>query len=294
MSAMKTDPAPSRLAYKLQRWWLTPMVRATLRTGVPAFVLAFSVGFFLADKRTVEAFSLSVLEIRRSIEERPEFMVHAMRVEGASDELAHDIGEAMGVDFPVSSFDLDLAALLELVSDLDAVAQAELTIRPGGILEVTLKERTAALVWQGPRAIEALDATGHRVVALNSRDERPTLPLVVGAGANSAAAEALALMAAAAPIAEHVLGLVRLGERRWDVVLEGGQRIQLPAQGAVEALDRVLAAHAARGLLQRDILLVDMRNPQRPTLRLSPEAVDAVAAARVLAAFERDKRKNDG
>jgi cell division protein FtsQ len=70
-----------------------------------------------------------------------------------------------------------------------------------------------------------------------------------------------------------------MGERRWDLVLGRDQRILLPSDGAVAALDRVLALDAARDLLSRDIAVVDMRNPNRTTIRLNEAA--AVALRRV-------------
>jgi len=282
VSAVRPDPAPSKLAYRMQRWWLTPVVRATIRVGVPAFVLAFSAGFYLSDPKTIEAISLEVMEIRRSVEERPEFMVHAMRLDGASEELSDDVAEVMGVDFPVSSFDLDLQELVVAVAGLDAVAEVNMTIRPGGILEVALSEREAALVWQSMDALEALDRDGHRVGPMKARQNRMDLPLIVGAGADQAAAEALELIRTARPIAEKVGGLVRVGERRWDVVVIDGPRILLPENDAVDALNRVLAAHSARELLDRDLVHIDMRNPQRPTLRLTQSAQDRVVAQRTM------------
>ena len=292
---MKHDPAPSRLQYKLQRWWLTPVVRAALRVGVPAFVLAFSAGFYLSNPKTIEAISLTAMEIQRSVEERPEFMVHAMRIEGASDELSHDVTDVMGVDFPVSSFDLELQHLVEVVAGLDAVAEVNMIVRPGGILEVALEEREAAIVWKSPDAIEALDANGHRVGPLAAREARADLPLIVGEAADEAAAEALELLRAAGPMAANIAGLRRVSARRWDVVVIGGPRIMLPAEDAVGALNRVLAAHTARQLLSRDVTYVDMRNPHRPTLRLTQDALDGVAAIRTLASERRQANEaSDG
>ena len=84
----------------------------------------------------------------------------------------------------------------------------------------------------------------------------------------------LALIRAAAPLTDRMRGLVRMGERRWDVVLDRGQRIMLPETGAVRALERALAMDAAVDMLGREIAAVDLRLPRRPTLRLAGEAVE--------------------
>jgi cell division protein FtsQ len=74
-------------------------------------------------------------------------------------------------------------------------------------------------------------------------------------------AEALALFAAAGPLGDRVRGLVRVGERRWDVVLDRDQRILLPETGAVQALEQVLALDAARTCSTATSCVVDMRLP---------------------------------
>jgi cell division protein FtsQ len=107
-----------------------------------------------------------------------------------------------------------------------------------------------------------------------TRAAHPELPLVAGEGADQAAAEALALLRAAGPLGSRVRGLVRISQRRWDLVLDRGQRIQLPQKQPVQALERVLLMHKAQDLLERDLALVDMRLADRPTIRMSEAAVD--------------------
>jgi cell division protein FtsQ len=77
------------------------------------------------------------------------------------------------------------------------------------------------------------------------------------------------LLATAAPLADRVRGLVYVGQRRWDVALDRDQRIMLPAQGAVQALEKVLILNDTQELLDRAISVVDMRLNERPTLRLA-------------------------
>ena len=44
------DPAPSRLAYKLNRLLLRPMVRRFLRYGLPVLILIAGVAFWASDQ----------------------------------------------------------------------------------------------------------------------------------------------------------------------------------------------------------------------------------------------------
>ena len=95
--------------------------------------------------------------------------------------------------------------------------------------------------------------------------------------------EALEILAAAKPIADRVRGLRRMGERRWDVMLDRQQIIQLPVKDPVPALERVIALHSARDVLGRDVTVVDMRDGRRPVLRLSVPAVDELYRLRAIA-----------
>ncbi|MDJ0628775.1 MAG: cell division protein FtsQ/DivIB [Rhodobacter sp.] len=281
-AAPRRDPAPSRWAFRLHRLWLTPLFRGLMRVGLPVFALVFGLGWVFSVPENRDLVAEQIAELRRSIAERPEFMVKLMAIDGASAELAEDIREVLPIDFPRSSFDLELEALQEVVEELDAVAAADLRIRPGGILQVDVTERIPAVVWRIAGQLEMLDAVGRRVAPLAHRSDRADLPLIAGEGGDVAVPEALDLIVAAAPMAGRVRGLVRMGNRRWDVVLDRDQRILLPETGAVAALERVIALDHAQGLLARDLSVVDLRNAARPTLRMAPQALEELRRIKAL------------
>lgn len=270
----RRDPAPSRLSYRFQRWMLTPGIRLALRIGLPfALTLALASGF-LANQQRRDALNMFLSQMRASIQERPEFMVNLMAIDGAGADLSEDIREVAQIDFPISSFDLDIDRIREEIDGLDPVKSVALRIRPGGILQVDVTERQPVVVWRTRDGVEMLDETGTRVGDLDSRAERADLPLIAGDGADARVTEALALLAAARPLRERLRGLVRIGERRWDVVLDRNQIIQLPQQRPVRALERMIALGHAQDLLERDVVVVDMRLGERPTVRMSRAAVE--------------------
>lgn len=278
----RRDPAPSRAAYRFHRIWLTPLYRSLFRVGIPTFLLLTAIGWYFSNPTNRYAIVEKVQDIRRQVETRPEFMVKLMAVEGASPVLDAAIRQIVAVHFPVSSFDLDLEAMQAEIAALDVVNSADLRIRPGGVLEVNVTEREPVLVWRAPGDLELIDATGHRVASLTDRAARADLPVVAGVGAEKAVPEALALIASASPLADKLRGLVRVGERRWDVVLERGQVIMLPETNPVAALEQILALDQAQDLIARDITRIDMRNPLRPTLRLTAPAVEELRRIRSL------------
>jgi cell division protein FtsQ len=256
------------------------MFRRFLFIGLPAALSLGVVTAWFADQSRRDAIAEGFAEIRHGIEQRPEFMVKLMAIDGASDEVAGDIREIVPVDFPISSFELDLPAVRAQIQTLDAVAQVDVRVRSGGVLQVDVEERVPAIVWRAPAGLELLDADGRRVAALAARSDRADLPLIAGSGADRVVPEALRLIAVAEPVNDRLRGLLRVGERRWDVVLDRNQRILLPETGAVEALEQVLALDEARDLLERNVTVVDMRLPHRPTLRLDSFAVEELRRIR--------------
>jgi len=270
------DPAPSRWSYRMHRLWLTPLFRQMLRVGLPSFVLIFSIGLYLSDDNRRAGLTAAWAGAWEAVEERPEFLVNLLAIDGASPALAEAIRDKLDLKFPLSSFQIDMEAIRAKVEELDAVISADLRVRSGGVLQIIIAERLPVVIWRTETELSLLDAEGKRVARIFARADRPDLPVLAGAGANAAVPEALALLAAAGPISPRVRGLVRMGERRWDLVLDRDQRILLPEDGPVQALERVIALDKADRILERDILSVDLRNEHRPVLRLTPDALGAL------------------
>ncbi|MCP5038869.1 MAG: cell division protein FtsQ [Rhodobacteraceae bacterium] len=285
----KRDPAPSRAAYRLNRLWLTPFFRVFLRIGAP-LALSFAAGiwYFGNDDRLL-AISAGILDIRRSVETRPEFMVQLVAIEGGSPAVDRLIRESFPMELPISSFDLDLELMQAEMAELDVVESVTLRVRPGGVLEISLKERQPAVVWRSRAGTVLLDETGIFIDTLEVRSARTDLPLLAGEGAQDHVAEALNLIRIAAPIRYRLRGLVRVGQRRWDLELTRGQHILLPENNPVSALQQVLALDQAQDLMARDLTTIDMRNPLRPTLRMAPVAIAEMRRIKAIELGEPDR-----
>lgn len=272
----RRDPAPSIWAYRWNRLWLTPAFRRLVRMGVPMLVFVALVGGFLASPARRDMLTTAYADLSAQFQNRPEFMVELLSIEGASDVLAEAIRGDLALALPLSSFALDLESLRKRVEAFDAVARADLRFLPGGILRVDVSERLPALVWRTRDDLWLIDENGKRVAQITARALRGDLALVAGEGADVAAPEALRLIAMAQPLHHRLRGLVRVAGYRWDLVLDRDQRILLPGENAEQALRQVIAEHAASAVLDRDILTLDLRNPRRPTARLGENAAQTL------------------
>ena len=269
-----SDPAPSRWAWRMQRLMLTPGFLLLLRAGVPMALTFGLASWWLSEEANQRLISETVAQARASFETRPEFMVHLMAIDGASDALAEEIREVVPLSFPLSSFDMNLEQIRTTVAGLDPVKKAAVRIRPGGVLQIEVEPRTPVVVWRTAEGLALIDVTGALVDRIARRMDRPDLPLIAGEGAPNHVNEALRLYRAAEPLGKRLRGFVRMGERRWDVVLDRQQRILLPEEAPVQALERVIALDTAEDILRRDIRRVDLRLGARPTVQMTQQATE--------------------
>lgn len=267
------DPSPSRFRYRFERLWLKHSVRRLFGFWIPVGVLGAVVWTASGDP----AVRMKTLQLRDDLRvvvaARPELQVRSTAFPNVTEALQQQILAITGLSLPISTLDLDVAALKAVIETLDAVKSVEVQVVGDGVLEIRAIERTPQMVWRDGETLRLIDDEGQMVAVIARRSARGDLPLIVGQSADVAITEAFALLQASVPISERVRGLVRVGERRWDLVLDRGQTIMLPESGPVTALRRVLELHETQDLLNRDVTVIDMRDMTRPVLRLSDTAI---------------------
>ena len=190
------------------------------------------------------------------------------------------------ISLPASALDVDLAEVRDMVLGLNAVKSTSVRFKANGVLEVAIVERVPSMVWRNLNRIYLLDESGVMVAEVPRRSVRSDLPLLVGEGAGKAMLEAREIFSVLALVEGKVLGLVRMGERRWDVVFEGTV-VMLPADGAADTVRALMEMQARDDILDRDIAVIDMRDPARTVLRLNDEALIELRRLRARVSGER-------
>jgi cell division protein FtsQ len=191
---------------------------------------------------------------------------------------------------PVYTAALDGASDSMLLVDLDEV-RARLLLLPWvkdasvgrhlpDTLAIDVTERTPFAIWQYRGRHRLIDAEGV-VLPTDSIARHARLPIVVGKGANTEAADLMALLADYPAVAKHVAGAVWIGERRWDLKLKSGETLALPDDYAEAraALANFVRIDRDSGLVAKGFARFDMRLADRLTVRLSkPPSTDAETA----------------
>lgn len=142
-------------------------------------------------------------------------------------------------------------------------------------LQIAITERVAFALWQKDHRIGVIADDGTVLEPFISRGIAG-LPLFVGAGAETRAKDFLTLLDRYPEIHDKVAASVLVAERRWNLRLKNGMDVRLPEFDIAAALDRLMALDRDKKLFTRDIVAVDLRLPDRVTVRLS----DAAAAER--------------
>ena len=128
--------------------------------------------------------------------------------------------------------------------------------------------------WQLGQRLSVIDREGVVIVKDNvgSFADRP---LVVGEGAERRAAEILDLVASEPAISKAVDAAVLVSGRRWNLRLKGGIEVRLPEEGMDAAWHRLARMERETRLLNKAITAIDLRQPDRVIVGLTPEAAQA-------------------
>jgi cell division protein FtsQ len=141
-------------------------------------------------------------------------------------------------------------------------------------LAIDITERSAFALWQDEKHVSVIAEDGAVLEPFLAR-RFTSLPLVVGKGAETHAKDFLKVVGAYPRIRDEVKAIVFIGERRWNLRLASGLDVRLPELGVTAALDRLSKLDENEHLLSRDIVAIDLRLPDRITVRLSDEAAQA-------------------
>jgi cell division protein FtsQ len=177
------------------------------------------------------------------------------RVRTSVDELRTVLDGLRGAN--ILTVDIDHAR--RRIEELPWVKSATIQRRLPDTLHVSLVERQPlALAEADSGRLVLIDEDGQVV---NMTDLRPfaNLPTVAGEGAQRHAGDLLALIRSEPALYERVSGARRVGDRRWNVWIDGRVEVRLPEEGAAEAWHKLARIQAGDGLLDKAVVALDMR-----------------------------------
>ncbi len=213
-------------------------------------------------------------DTRNALANAAGFRITSVTVNGRSQLTRDEILAAGGVNGRSSLLFLDAASVRDSLKANPWIADATVLKLYPGALQIDITERLPFALWQENGKLAVIAADG--IVLTSYVPQRfASLPLVVGKGAATRARDFLALVANYPVVNSQLKAAIFVGERRWNLRLKDGLDIRLPENDVGRALAALVKYDRENNLLSRDITAIDMRLPDRLTVRLSEEAAKA-------------------
>lgn len=185
-----------------------------------------------------------------------------------------DVLDKLGTGINHSLLELSVEDARKRIETIPFIEHSIVERRLPDTVAITLVEKHPIAIWQVDRHFILIDQEGEKVseqelTAQNSSVFRK-LPLVVGVGANIEAGSVLTLLNQYPDINSHMLALIRIGQRRWNILMRNGTTLLLPEGAEAAALARLHDYQTNMQLLDRPLTTIDMRLPDRMVLHAAP------------------------
>jgi cell division protein FtsQ len=268
---------PSRFARLLRRSTRTIFkVRLPRGLGITAaaLVIVASLAYGVVRGDHVTTIIDMLKDVRDSAANAAGFRIVSLAMTGQQHVSREEVLAIAGVTGHTSLLFLDVEAARERLKANPWVADATVLKLYPGELQIGVTEREPFALWQKEGRVSVIADDG-TVLDTYVAPRLRQLPLVVGRGAESKAKEFLALVGRYPEISAQVRASVLIGERRWNLRLRNGLDVRLPEDGIGPALEQLVALDREGKLISRDIVAIDLRLPDRVTVRLSAAAAQA-------------------
>lgn len=224
----------------------------------------------------------------QAITARTGFAIDEIKISGHRETSEIDIIGELELDGWTSLLGYSAENARRKISALPWVERVSVRKSYPSTLEIRIVERTPFAIWQNGSKLSLVEKTGNVIVGYPG-SKFAALPLIVGFGAPENATDIVARTAAEPELAARVKAYIRVADRRWDLRLDNGITVKLPADGEDQAIADLVALDQLEGLLSRDVAAVDMRLADRLIVRLTPDALQHRASV----LKEREKRRRE-
>jgi len=197
------------------------------------------------------------------------FSVRAVYVEGRKEATRQKLISALDIAIGDAIFGFDPVKAQNRLVQLGWVAEARIERHLPDAIHIYLKERKPIAIWQRKKKFVLVDKFGE-VIGQEGVARFSDLKIIVGDGAPAHAADLLSMMEGAPKMMERVTHAVWVGGRRWNIRVEDAIDIRMPAENPENAWRKLTEMEREFGLLKRDIIAVDLRIPDRMTVRKNP------------------------
>ncbi|MCR9073726.1 MAG: FtsQ-type POTRA domain-containing protein [Alphaproteobacteria bacterium] len=270
-SAKKKQPARGKAAPARRHRPASPWRGTALRIGAVAAVVAATggaLGWAVQSGEFARAWQTAT-QATLQLTADAGLRVDDVLVVGREQTAPGALLEKVDVERGMPILGIDLTDMRDRVASLPWVKEARIERRLPDTLHVTLVERRPMALWQRGRDFTLVDQDG---VSIENQDVRRfhNLPIVIGEEAPQRAAAALAMLSSEPELANRVRALTWVSGRRWTIRLDNGMDVQLPEVDPAGAWTHLANLAREHGVLERDVVTIDLRIPDQLIMRVTP------------------------
>lgn len=250
--------------------------RLPRRAGLAAtlLLLVASTSLGIVKGGHLEQFVTSLSEARNALANSAGFRITSVGINGRKQLTQDEVLAIGGVNGHSSLLFLDASAVREKLKANPWISEATVLKLYPGQLRIDIVERSAFALWQQNGRLSVISDDG-AVLQDYVSPAFLKLPLVVGKGAETRARDFLALLSRYPQVSSVTRAATFVGERRWNLRLNGGLDIRLPENDVGNALLTLSNLDKDEHLFAKDIVAIDLRLPDRLAVQLSDDAAKA-------------------
>ncbi|KXV64732.1 cell division protein FtsQ/DivIB [Gluconobacter oxydans] len=260
-------PSRAKLFWRRQRRLVRPAIVFLVVMGI-----AGAAGRLLYDAASEERFA----PLRARLVEMEPLPIRHIVINGRGMTSEASIQEALGTSVGRPIFGFSVEAARQRLDELPFIDHATVERHMPDTVIITLVERTPIAVWQDRGHFMLINRAGEEVSdqGLTGKNAQAflQLPLVVGEGANTAAASVIDALNKEPLVKSQVTALIRVGNRRWNATLKDGTTVMLPEGEEAAAFTRLARYQQSMRLLERPVQSIDLRLPDRMVVHQPPQA----------------------
>jgi cell division protein FtsQ len=254
--------------------WFERALPSRIGVFATVVILLGSAGLGIVKGGHVEELTTALSDTRNALANSVGFKIVAVAINGRKQLTQDEVLAIGGVNGRSSLLFLDAAIVRDKLKANPWIGDATVQKFYPGQLQIDIVERSAFALWQQDGRLSVIADDGAVLEPYVSR-RFTGLPLVVGKGAETQARDFLALVDRYPQVRSIMKAAIFVGERRWNLRLKDGLDVRLPENDVGNALATLTKLDKEERLFSRDIVAIDMRLPDRLTVRLSEDAAKA-------------------
>ena len=262
-----TDPAPSKLSYKINRLFYKLWFKVLLILILLVLCALLTKEFLYKNIDLSAEIKFLSEESSELYKDLTELSISQIVVKGAQEPLREEIIMLIKNLANEEFSALKAQSLREKIMEIKKVKKAIVKFSTDGLVIVNVVERKQAAVFRNNNLYEVLDSNG--VVLSVKTDYRglSRFPLIVGKFGSKNIADLLTLVKEIGLHESEVLYYEWVGERRWDVHMKSNLVIKLPENNINRGVELMRMFLRKTNKYPRPLVSVDLRNLDKPIIK---------------------------